>query len=485
MAPIWLTETGSNIFLPSDELDTQLKNHPGAEWIQSRPEVLESLHELYKVSVDNLLKKAKALEVASNWRATEQAGLDKFLASGRLEYATIYNEDAILGRDPQLATNNKALPNHKVVNAVLDTLNLTSETTAKRYFDGLFSTFKTGGEQYTNQTLKDLVEGRREIDLQMAGRLCVLMMENILAKGVPAELSKTGKSATSALVSACLADAGSAKDGFDHLFSLERISRVFEVQPAAKLAGGCQAGFSISSGFGVEHMTSQSTSQTFSFDPLAPLNGALSLAIPGLNTGLSYSFSATSTDAAGAKEDSFFSINTPFVLEKWELDLTATSHESCAVVRVSPEFWEKHSSIATRLRGRATPENIVSLRESLSRGLMICMGAENREPETMRENYFFVSPSTVLGAELDPGDIRNMPWLLEMRGARDYTTFMNLVIARKKASDVPSYLNVPTLAFEHVNEAFNRYRAWDPATPGYYSFDSKKMSDSAMSCVQQ
>ena len=88
------------------------------------------------------------------------------------------------------------------------------------------------------------------------------------------------------------------------------------------------------------------------------------------------------------------------------------------------------------------------------------------------------------GAGLDPGDLRNMPWLLDIRGARDYMMFMNLVMAKKAASEVSKSMNVPTLAFEHTNEAFAHYRAWSPAAPGFYSFDSKKLSDSGMSCVQ-
>ena len=321
---------------------------------KAAPDVMESLHELYKVSIDDVLKKAQGQETATQWRLTEAGALDKYLQTNHLEYAALSNEDAILGSDPTLSKNNIALPNRKTVKSVLDDLNLQSPTAMKEFFDGYFSAFKSDEKYTTNQTLADLIEGRREIDLQMAGRLCVLMMENIIAKGIPADLAQEGKASAAALLtSGCLSDARNAQAGFESLFSIERVSRVFEVEPTARLAGGCQAGFSISSGFGVEHMTSESQSRSFSFDPLS---AALSWVIP-VNTGLSFAFTKTWNEVQANKEDSFFSVNTPFILEKWELELTATSHESCAVIRVAPEFWEKRSATMKKLKNRATSAN--------------------------------------------------------------------------------------------------------------------------------
>ena len=173
---------------------------------------------------------------------------------------------------------------------------------------------------------------------------------------------------------------------------------------------------------------------------------------------------------------------------KFNVDLLA--YERCAVVRLSDQaIHELDGTLGDNTFSRATYKRSVNFDDprvqALARhGLLVCEGektAEANPKKTVEEMYFYFTQHFTEGDMLDQAELYNHPWLLALRGMRDFTAF----IAKVRAQDQVGFLNFArgllnmdkpranAWALEHMR---NQFANTLPSFPGFYSKPDEDIS---------
>ena len=258
----------------------------------------------------------------------------------------------------------------------------------------------------------------------------------------------------------------------EKVFAIDRSLRVFETDGGKYVPTNMPAlSFSVGADVSFSRSNSHSYSASASWSPSGIID-ALIKPFPLLSSvwgalGLSASFTHTRSDATSVNEGSSFSTGTSLSMEHVSMGVTVQRYESCMSVRVRPEFWEarKSSLKDAKLKGE-------ELLARLSRGVFVCTGFENRQPVKVRENYYTFAQGALDGLRVDKGDLGSHPYLISLRGATDYLTFLNLIAAKKStASQVTESFTVGGFPIERLSDAYKHYRAHLPSQPGIHTFE--------------
>ncbi len=180
-------------------------------------------------------------------------------------------------------------------------------------------------------------------------------------------------------------------------------------------------------------------------------------------------------------------------MQEATMDVEILEHEKCLIVRPHPDlitsivdrlnFSVKDVAMKIRdrvkfkmglskldhgktmdLGGDASEKELV-LGQFL-RGIMLCGGKKIKEPTPVREKYYYFSQHFTEGDLLDSADLYNHPWLLALRGKRDFQGFMAVVKA------VPYNWNFSEVAKTEgwsIDHMIRSYRQVHPTFPGLYS----------------
>ena len=168
-------------------------------------------------------------------------------------------------------------------------------------------------------------------------------------------------------------------------------------------------------------------------------------------------------------------------MAKFDVDLLA--YEKCAVVRLSDQGVRQldtfigDSAMSRRLPlGTTVDFKDLRVLEAAKTGLLVCEGdeaARQNPKKTVEEMYFYFTQHFTEGDMLDQAELYNHPWLLALRGMRDYTAFISKVRAQEVTGLTKmisaSFSNEPrpmAEALEHMRAQFaNTY----PSFPGFYT----------------
>ncbi|MGE4132219.1 MAG: hypothetical protein AB7F86_11315 [Bdellovibrionales bacterium] len=107
------------------------------------------------------------------------------------------------------------------------------------------------------------------------------------------------------------------------------------------------------------------------------------------------------------------------------------------------------------------------------RGMVICEGVHQTEPKQIKESYFYFTQHFTEGDMLDGADLYNHPWLLALRGQRDFGRFLARI--RKQESltlgnFVKGVWNGSTRQLDWpLAELSAIYRQVKPSFPGFYT----------------
>ena len=117
-------------------------------------------------------------------------------------------------------------------------------------------------------------------------------------------------------------------------------------------------------------------------------------------------------------------------------DIEVGEFERCMVVRLSPVirdiFLKQNAKFA---KWGFDPE-----KHMVKEGILICSGKKERKCEPVKEKYFYFTQHFTEGDMLDTADLHNHPWLLQLRGYRDFQTFIKMIDAREHDYIDPGYL---------------------------------------------
>lgn len=186
---------------------------------------------------------------------------------------------------------------------------------------------------------------------------------------------------------------------------------------------------------------------------LAPISSAikpLSLKVGG-GTGMSNS------DGTSISESTYL------VAQIAKFRVRLDEYERCYVVNITDSFKK-----ILQTQGITSPEVT-----RMSRPLFVCEGIKRNKPIYRDEMYFYFTQHFTEGDMLDQADLYNHPWLLGLRGLRDFGSFIalirkqdtisiwdtvkNLVSAKPRSIDWP---------LAHMRDAYQKIV---PSFPGFYT----------------
>jgi hypothetical protein len=165
-------------------------------------------------------------------------------------------------------------------------------------------------------------------------------------------------------------------------------------------------------------------------------------------------------------------------IAKFQVDLTG--YEKCAVARLSEAAARKvfdtilASTYSKALRNSADLQR--KLYDNIESGFFVCEGATraNNKTRTVDEMYFYFTQHFTEGDMLDQADLYNHPWLLAMRGMRDFTVFVTQIRAQELVNFTNFAKGVLGLAekrdsawaLEHTRRLYYNVL---PSFPGFYT----------------
>jgi hypothetical protein len=196
--------------------------------------------------------------------------------------------------------------------------------------------------------------------------------------------------------------------------------------------------------------------------------------------GLKFGTSTSDSEGTSVNESTYLVSQ----IAKFEVDLLA--YERCAVVRLSDHaIADLDSYLGLHLSKRvsywmpvfrSTDYSNETVGRLLRRGLMVCEGKKStpKVPKRVSETYFYFTQHFTEGDMLDQAELYNHPWLLAMRGVRDFSMFINKIRAQNQISLAGYNMralgygqrNRMAWALDHMVEL---YKNKLPSFPGFYT----------------
>jgi hypothetical protein len=468
VAPAWIRkDKDAGAPLPSSDISMKL---PTLD-----PDLAQAMKPLIGVSIDTLYSRAAAERQKYHNDMMQFAQLGKFLASSNVDYVTLTHESDLMAGDVRVSENNRILPKSEAAEGLLHILN----------HRGLAP---LGIGAITKKDLLDLVENRRQFDKGFAARFCAALYGESAVRMAPqkvtADLAHHWENKCIEAIS---------KNGPASMFSVDRKLRVFAlgshegVDPQFRnLDFDINAVFN----FGKNHTSNDSFGSGLGVNVKASdvpkmLLGYLGKTIeqePVLNLittalgmfGLQVDYSHTETDQVSTSQTSTAGGESSLDMEQVELGVNVSKYEQCIAIRPNLSALESDTTKVLWLATRLGQD----FSKVASRGIVICTGYVNHHPITVRERYYVFAQSGFAQTQtvLDEGDLRIQPWLVSIRGQRDYARFLLYLGARLKSSpgsdQSSAKIDIGELPLERLKAAYNQYlRGATVTLPGFVSVE--------------
>lgn len=199
--------------------------------------------------------------------------------------------------------------------------------------------------------------------------------------------------------------------------------------------GGKQMNLNVGSSFSIGHSNSTSIStgvEAFDFIASIPIVGKL---IKPLSLKVGSSESTSMSDGTSVSEQTYL------VMQMANFMVDLKLYERCFVLRPSIDWLRQvQVSLAKNKRNHNAEPGYVEDLES--NGVMVCGGGYVKNLVSVMESYFYFTQHFTEGDMLDQYDLYNHPWLLALRGVRDFTQFAKLLRKQsEKTADWYSALN--------------------------------------------
>lgn len=176
--------------------------------------------------------------------------------------------------------------------------------------------------------------------------------------------------------------------------------------------------------------------------------------------------------------------STYLVMQAANFDVKIHEYERCAVIKFHPNLLAR-IPMPTLGQGSALAGEILKAHHS---GLVICSGERKKETISINESYYYFTQHFTEGDMLDQADLYNHPWLLSLRGVRDFSAFVRMISDQKKDlySPLQPVVDRPAWPLDQMAETYRRVL---PSFPGIYNvlkegealkdfpFDSKPTTD--------
>jgi hypothetical protein len=227
-----------------------------------------------------------------------------------------------------------------------------------------------------------------------------------------------------------------ASKNFTDIFRINRQFRVHEIdRDDTRFVTGKSLNMNVGSNFGFSKSHSLDTGISAGGSPTKFLDSALrglDKWIPGASfvsglvsslINIDFRSSAGYRDAAGTGTS--ISTGVYLVVQRATFDIFFKKFELCSSIRIRPEYIE--DTIYPRIFKNIEND---AYKAAATRGLFICNGDIQSSGNTaQREYFYYFAQHFTAGDMLDDQDLRNHPWLLLLRGERDYLNFIERIKA--------------------------------------------------------
>ena len=246
---------------------------------------------------------------------------------------------------------------------------------------------------------------------------------------------------------------------------------------------GKNMNINVGNDFSVGHFNSTSRDSSASLN-LVGIAGGLGLAmtiVPGVGnlallaaagitlatTAPGFTKSTSSSLGYTRSQGSSVSAGTYLVVQRAEVEIELRKYERCMVVRLNSQAYRK-SRRFFQLKKSQYDESLLS--QAFNKGHFICEGKitdKSDNPDTVTEEYYYVTQHFTAGDILDNGSLLNHVWLLAIRGRQDFNRFKSIVNARPIDHE-GNELNINSADYplEVLERAYSKIT---PSFPGMYS----------------
>ena len=155
------------------------------------------------------------------------------------------------------------------------------------------------------------------------------------------------------------------------------------------------------------------------------------------------------------------------MVQRAEVEIELRKYEKCMVLRFNTQAY-KNDRRSLGLSKNLYDINIVT--EAFKKGHFICDGKitdKSDNPDTVTEEYYYVTQHFTAGDILDNGSLLNHVWLLAIRGRQDFNRFKSIINARPvDHKGEEANINSADYPLEVLERAYSKIT---PSFPGMYS----------------
>ncbi|MCB0407405.1 MAG: hypothetical protein KDD34_04315, partial [Bdellovibrionales bacterium] len=313
-----------------------------------------------------------------------------------------------------------------------------------------------------------------EISSQLNMKLCIFMAESyiqrLLSYGVLNDWLQSDLK--DRLISDCVNQ--KFKGSRQGLIKMDKKLRVEETKRFL-FKGGKSMNVNVGSSTGIDQKFS--VDGKFSFDFMAlprhlPIIGSIFN-----GAGAQIGKSASRGKSSGLSLNS----GTYLVMQAATFDIELQAFEPCLILSYDTKYLDAFNVLAPyTVRWKEHPEKMAN---ALDYGLMICSGKveiprdpkdpSQLKPYPVRERYYYLTQHFTEGDMLDAGDLYNHPWLLMLRGRRDFNIFMATINGFTDKSLSLFDITTPVAHVDKytwpIENLVDTYLDVRPTTPGLYT----------------
>jgi|GEM_PF-6134267 len=301
-------------------------------------------------------------------------------------------------------------------------------------------------------------------------------------------------------------------DPTESSIALDKKLRVFETGPHYTFRGGLQMNLNVGNSFSVSRGNSRGAGADFTDLLNGFVGGAIGEMIGGpvaarygVLAGFAIKpYSFKSSESMGDSTGTSVSAQTYLASQIAKFEVELLEYEKCRIFRLNPAMLNYKIKLPFNMplpvlgRQQFNAETMIgperkmentngeSLEHLFSRGILVCEGTRTYEPrgkdsngkdrvgKLVNEDYYYFTQHFTEGDMLDQADLLNHPWLLSLRGDRDFGAFITLIngqedVSWKSYSKGMLGKELQVKADWPLDKLTNTYKMITPSFPGIYT----------------
>ena len=500
VSPLWLkAEKDGSVAWPTSDLAQNLPTTDAVDRIAklNSPDAQhKSLLEPFgNMNVDRLYAMATAERESYRKRMVEERKLGLFVERANAEYVSLYHENEMLQSDARLKSNNTILKSSPLT-SFLKIMNQPMADFGVGQGIDLFTRVQPAPLQTISQKeLLQFIHQDAAMTPNMAQHFCAYFMSNVPRSKLNVSQMAQVEGRKGEWVETCMREV--QKNGWASAFIVDRRLRPFEVGQVNKLNGrdldfslGSDVGFGrsqgvswgFSAGWGSGGIIGELSKVGLTMGKAAATNPMMKLvtSAPGM-LGVGADISRGFRSGVDVHSGFSFGSGKSLHMEQNELQIRIKRYEDCAIVRPRLEFLAKNSKLQMGWMEAIMGKN-GSAEALMERGVLICGGFVNNEPVNVTERYYTFGTQVSDTNMNDGRDLSNLPWILSLRGQRDYAYFLMLAGGNRQinpknilGSELShEKIDLGDMSLVQLSNAFDRFLQGKVSSiPGYYTREGK------------